>query len=164
MVLEFGGSDEVIAKIGTDDALAKDIAAVITSKAKVVYPEETNKVEAFIAFLLEVEPQVISQLRLECREIMTGELFKALRKISYREREIIKLRYGLGDGYNYTLEETGHIFKVTRERIRQVEAQAIQKLRQPGRLDPILEEFRTASDMHDKGAGEATTPEAPGND
>jgi RNA polymerase sigma factor (sigma-70 family) len=51
-----------------------------------------------------------------------------LRKLSYREREIIKLRYGLGDGYTYTLEEVGHIFKVSHEHIRQVERKAITKL------------------------------------
>ena len=48
---------------------------------------------------------------------MTGEKLpeitaQMLRRLSYREREIIKLRYGLGDGYTYTLEEVGHIFKV----------------------------------------------------
>ena len=52
-----------------------------------------------------------------------------LRSLTYREREIIRLRYGLGDGYSYTLEETGRIFKVTRERIRQIEAKALRKLR-----------------------------------
>jgi RNA polymerase primary sigma factor len=51
-----------------------------------------------------------------------------LRTLTYREREIIKLRYGIGDGYTYTLEEVGRIFKVTRERVRQVEAKAIRKL------------------------------------
>ena len=56
-----------------------------------------------------------------------------LKTLSYREREIIKLRYGLGDGYSYTLEEVGHIFKVTRERIRQIEAKALRKLRHPTR-------------------------------
>jgi RNA polymerase primary sigma factor len=49
-------------------------------------------------------------------------------RLSYREREIIKLRYGLGDGYCFTLEEVGHIFKVTRERIRQIEKKALAKL------------------------------------
>ena len=49
-------------------------------------------------------------------------------RVAYREREIIKLRYGIGDGYTYTLEEVGKIFKVTRERVRQVEAKAIRKL------------------------------------
>ncbi|MEQ9070829.1 MAG: sigma factor-like helix-turn-helix DNA-binding protein, partial [Gimesia chilikensis] len=48
--------------------------------------------------------------------------------LTYREREIIRLRYGLGDGYSYTLEETGRIFKVTRERIRQIESKALRKL------------------------------------
>ncbi|MFN9973932.1 MAG: sigma-70 family RNA polymerase sigma factor, partial [Phycisphaerae bacterium] len=51
-----------------------------------------------------------------------------LKSLTYREREIIKLRYGLGDGYSYTLEETGRIFKVTRERIRQIESKALKKL------------------------------------
>ncbi len=49
--------------------------------------------------------------------------------MSYREREIVKLYYGLGDGNIYSLEEIGHIFKVTRERIRGVLAKALQKLR-----------------------------------
>jgi RNA polymerase primary sigma factor len=65
-----------------------------------------------------------------------------LKTLSYREREIIKLRYGIGDGYTYTLEEVGRIFKVTRERVRQVEAKAIRKLQHPVRsrkLEGFLE-------------------------
>jgi RNA polymerase sigma factor (sigma-70 family) len=57
-----------------------------------------------------------------------------LKTLTYREREIIKLRYGLGDGYTYTLEEVGRIFKVTRERVRQIEAKAIRKLQHPTRV------------------------------
>ncbi len=56
-----------------------------------------------------------------------------LKTLTYREREIIKLRYGIGDGYTYTLEEISRIFKVTRERVRQVEAKAIRKLQDPVR-------------------------------
>ncbi len=56
-----------------------------------------------------------------------------LKTLTYREREIIKLRYGLGDGYTYTLEEVGRIFKVTRERVRQIEAKAVRKLQHPAR-------------------------------
>jgi RNA polymerase sigma factor (sigma-70 family) len=48
--------------------------------------------------------------------------------LTYREREVIKLRYGVGDGYSYTLEEVGRIFKVTRERVRLIEAKAVLKL------------------------------------
>ncbi len=56
-----------------------------------------------------------------------------LKTLTYREREIIRLRYGLGDGYTYTLEEVGRIFKVTRERVRQIEAKAVKKLQHPVR-------------------------------
>jgi RNA polymerase primary sigma factor len=53
--------------------------------------------------------------------------------LTFREREIIKLRYGIGDGYTYTLEEVGRIFRVTRERVRQIEAKAVRKLQHPVR-------------------------------
>jgi RNA polymerase primary sigma factor len=56
---------------------------------------------------------------------------RALEGLTYREREIIRMRFGLADGYSYTLEEVGSIFSVTRERVRQIEAKAVEKLRQP---------------------------------
>ncbi|MGA2797308.1 MAG: sigma-70 family RNA polymerase sigma factor [Thermoguttaceae bacterium] len=54
-----------------------------------------------------------------------------LLSLNYREREIIRLRYGLSDGYAYTLSEIGKIFSVTRERIRQIETVAMHKLKEP---------------------------------
>jgi len=67
------------------------------------------------------------------QEMLKERIDAVLKTLSYREREIIKLRYGIGDGYTYTLEEVGRIFKVTRERVRQVEAKAIRKLQHPVR-------------------------------
>ncbi len=61
-------------------------------------------------------------------KLLKDKINHVLKSLTYREREIIKLRYGLGDGYSYTLEETGRIFKVTRERIRQIESKALRKL------------------------------------
>jgi RNA polymerase primary sigma factor len=72
------------------------------------------------------------------QEMLRRRINKVLKTLSYREREIIKLRYGLGDGYSYTLEEVGHIFKVTRERIRQIEAKAVRKLQQPSRSQDLV--------------------------
>jgi len=66
-------------------------------------------------------------------EMLKDRIEDVLKTLTYREREIIKLRYGIGDGYTYTLEEVGRIFKVTRERVRQVEAKAIRKLQHPVR-------------------------------
>ncbi|HUS46673.1 MAG TPA: RNA polymerase sigma factor RpoD [Phycisphaerae bacterium] len=75
-------------------------------------------------------------------EMLKDRIEEILKTLTYREREIIKLRYGIGDGYTYTLEEVGRIFKVTRERVRQVEAKAIRKLQHPvraRRLEGFLE-------------------------
>ena len=71
-------------------------------------------------------------------EMLRGRIDQVLKTLTYREREIIKLRYGIGDGYTYTLEEVGRIFKVTRERVRQVEAKAIRKLQHPVRSRKLM--------------------------
>jgi len=67
------------------------------------------------------------------RVALRERLDEALTALSFREREIIRLRFGLADGYAYTLEEVGQIFKVTRERVRQIEAKAVRKLQHPAR-------------------------------
>jgi RNA polymerase primary sigma factor len=67
------------------------------------------------------------------QEMLKDKIDHVLKTLTYREREIIKLRYGLGDGYTYTLEEVGRIFRVTRERVRQIEAKAVRKLQHPVR-------------------------------
>ena len=66
------------------------------------------------------------------QESLKDSIRSVLDGLTYREREIIRLRFGLADGYAYTLEEVGSIFSVTRERVRQIEAKAVEKLRQPG--------------------------------
>jgi RNA polymerase primary sigma factor len=67
------------------------------------------------------------------REMLKDRIENVLNTLTFREREIIKLRYGIGDGYTYTLEEVGRIFRVTRERVRQIEAKAVRKLQHPVR-------------------------------
>ena len=72
-------------------------------------------------------------IRTATNVILRDKIEQLLKTLTYREREIIRLRYGLGDGYTYTLEEVGRIFKVTRERVRQIEAKAVSKLQHPVR-------------------------------
>jgi len=86
------------------------------------------------------------------QEMLKDKIDTVLKTLTYREREIIKLRYGLGDGYTYTLEEVGRIFKVTRERVRQIEAKAVRKLQHPvrskqlkGFLDGLLANVASSS-------------------
>ncbi|VAX38061.1 RNA polymerase sigma factor RpoD [hydrothermal vent metagenome] len=71
------------------------------------------------------------------QQMLKDKIEHVLKSLTYREREIIRLRYGLGDGYSYTLEETGRIFKVTRERIRQIESKALKKLQHHTRSDHL---------------------------
>ena len=71
------------------------------------------------------------------RAALRERLDEALSALSFREREIIRLRFGLADGYAYTLEEVGRIFSVTRERVRQIEAKAVRKLQHPARSKPL---------------------------
>ncbi len=86
-------------------------------------------------------------------ESATSDMLRArindiLKTLTYREREILKLRYGIGDGYTYTLEEVGRIFKVTRERVRQVESKAIRKLQHPVRKTRLESFLAGYSDEH----------------
>ena len=74
-----------------------------------------------------------SPLKLANIDLLRERIEELLKTLTYREREIIRLRYGLADGYSYTLEEVGRIFKVTRERVRQIEAKAVAKLQNPVR-------------------------------
>jgi len=63
--------------------------------------------------------------------MLRDRIEQTLQSLSFREREIIKLRFGLGVGYTHTLEEVGKLFKVTRERVRQIEAKSLRKLQHP---------------------------------
>jgi len=85
-------------------------------------------------------------------ELLREKIEALLKTLTYREREIIRLRYGLGDGYTYTLEEVGRIFKVTRERVRQIEAKAVKKLQHPVRSQQ-LEGFLEHKAQFERAAG-----------
>ena len=82
------------------------------------------------------------------QDLLKGKIDDVLKSLTYREREIIKLRYGLGDGYTYTLEEVGRIFKVTRERVRQIEAKAVRKMQHPVRSTQLKGFIETLASVH----------------
>ncbi len=76
--------------------------------------------------------------------LMKEKLEEVMKGLSIRERTILELRFGLGDGYSRTLEEVGKQYQVTRERIRQIEAKALRKLRHPTRLRHLQGFLETA--------------------
>lgn len=65
--------------------------------------------------------------------MLKEQMGDVLSTLTDREKKVLRLRFGIGDGYPRTLEEVGSIFKVTRERVRQIEAKALRKLRHPTR-------------------------------
>mmetsp|Transcript_29392 Transcript_29392/g.57538 ORF Transcript_29392/g.57538 Transcript_29392/m.57538 type:complete len:486 (-) Transcript_29392:2969-4426(-) len=78
------------------------------------------------------------------KSMLRDDLENVINSLSPRERDVVRMRYGLDDGRIKTLEEIGQIFSVTRERVRQIEAKAIRKLRQPYRSS-ILRDYVLAS-------------------
>ncbi|MEM8943922.1 MAG: sigma-70 family RNA polymerase sigma factor [Planctomycetota bacterium] len=85
------------------------------------------------------DSQTDNPLKLANNGFLREKINELLKTLTYREREIVRLRYGLADGYCYTLEEVGRIFKVTRERVRQIEAKAVAKLQHPVRSAELSE-------------------------
>jgi RNA polymerase primary sigma factor len=72
------------------------------------------------------------------RQLLSSRIGKLLATLSYRERQVLRMRYGIGDGQSHTLEEAAHVLGVTRERIRQIESRALDKLRRPARIGSLV--------------------------
>jgi len=107
---------------------------IVVTKEKGLSPEE----KFFEALLGEVpetqDPSPLDEVaKKESGEKLQKKINEVVKALTNRDREIIRLRYGLGSGYTHTLEEVGRIFKVTRERVRQIEAMVARKLQHPSR-------------------------------
>jgi RNA polymerase primary sigma factor len=83
------------------------------------------------------DDKLMSPVEAAARQLLKEQLRGALGILNDREREVLELRFGLKDGKEHTLEEVGQYFGVTRERIRQIEAKALRKLRHPNRSRPL---------------------------
>lgn len=112
------------------------IKKVAKSPVSLDKPVTNDSDESLFGDLLEDKTHE-SPIQAAAKNILKEKLLETISSLSVREREIIKLRFGLGDGYIYTLEEVGRIFKVTRERVRQIEAKALRKLRHPSRAKQL---------------------------
>jgi RNA polymerase sigma factor (sigma-70 family) len=95
------------------------------------------------------------KIRTQREQVLRSRINDVLRTLTYREREILKLRYGIGDGYVYTPDEVGRIFKISADEVRQVEDSAILKLQHPVRVKR-LQEFLDS----EEGDGGAPGPDA----
>jgi len=123
---------EEIAKImGIDMDKAHEIVKIsqeTTSLETPVGREEDTRLKEFIE-----DETTLSPFESASRELLKGHINDVLTTLNAREKKVLELRFGLSDGRSRTLEEVGKEFGVTRERIRQIEAKALRKLRHPSR-------------------------------
>ncbi|MBI3292698.1 MAG: sigma-70 family RNA polymerase sigma factor [Elusimicrobia bacterium] len=120
-------------RLSTDKV--REILKIMQEPSSLTTPigeEEDSFLEDFIEDKSEPSPTRAAQDFLRSREVE-----RVLSTLTDREAQIVRLRFGIGTGYPRTLEEVGWIFKVTRERVRQIEAKAIRKLRHPSRSRPL---------------------------
>ncbi len=109
--------------------MAHNISLIPISLDKPIDDEESSFVGDFIG-----DPRVESPARQAALAIIKDRFSEVLHSLSRREEKIIRLRFGLNDGCPKTLEEVGRMFNITRERVRQIEAKALKKLRHPVRI------------------------------
>ena len=102
--------------------ISQDTVSLETSVGE---DDEDSKLEDFIE-----DTKTISPDRAAARELLRDYVREAMRELSPREQKILEMRFGLTDGVSHTLEEVGKEFDVTRERIRQIEAKALEKIQQ----------------------------------
>ncbi len=94
--------------------------------------EDTSQLGDFIE-----DDKILGPVDAAARQLLKEQIRGALSVLNTREREVLEMRFGLSDGQEHTLEEVGRHFGVTRERIRQIEAKALRKLRHPNRSHPL---------------------------
>ncbi|MDO8585449.1 MAG: RNA polymerase sigma factor RpoD [Armatimonadota bacterium] len=123
--------DELAREMGIPQERVSEIIRIAPEPLSLETPigeEEDSHLADFIE-----DHEAISPAEAASNMILREKIEESLNNLTPRERDVLKMRFGLDDGYSRTLEEVGRHFKVTRERIRQIEAKALKKLRHPSR-------------------------------
>jgi len=134
LLLEFGREptpDEIALEMGISTEKVLDIMKISQDPVSLDTPvgeENDSKLGDFIEDQEALAPSDFAE-----NKLLKEQLEEVLDTLTEREKEVLRLRFGLVDGRARTLEEVGKIFSVTRERIRQIEAKALRKLRHPSR-------------------------------
>jgi RNA polymerase primary sigma factor len=130
-------AEELAEELGMPYAKVEQILKVAQKPLSLETPVGEDE-DSFLGDFIEDEksPSPVDAAAAALLQEALQDLFNSL---TPREVKILQLRFGLIDGYTYTLEEVGRRFGVTRERIRQIEAQALQRLRHPRRCRPLAD-------------------------
>ena len=129
--------EELAEKMGTSVEKIREIYKISQEPVSLETPigeEDDSHLGDFVPDERNMSPEEYAT-----NEMLKDEISEVLLTLTEREEKVIRLRFGLEDGKSRTLEEVGQMFGVTRERIRQIEAKALRKLRHPNRSKRLRE-------------------------
>jgi RNA polymerase primary sigma factor len=135
LVQELGrepGADEIAAEMGISPDRVRSILKMSQQPISLQSPVGDGDDAHFGDFLPDTTAE--NPAEMTAKDLLRDQIHSVLQTLTDREREVLDFRFGLTDGFSRTLEEVGKQFNVTRERIRQIEAKALRKLRHPTRL------------------------------
>lgn len=124
-------NDEIAERLGWPVQKVKAVKNVAREPISLEVPvgsEEDSELGDFIP-----DTEVESPMNQTANRLLAEQIRSVLNTLPAREQKVLRMRFGLDDGYSHTLEEVGYVFQVTRERIRQIEAKALRRLRHPSR-------------------------------
>lgn len=130
--------DEIAAEMGIDVEKVHHIRKISQETVSLEMPVGEDKEDSVLAEFIEDEKTVSPSLQ-AARALLRDRLKEILVDLTPREQKILSMRFGLDDGITHTLEEVGQEFGVTRERIRQIEAKSLQKIREHEKLKKLKE-------------------------
>jgi len=130
------GAAEIAARAGMPVARVEQVLSMVQEPASLDLPvgeDGDTTLGDLIAAPNAVDPQAAAEA-----SALASSVTEALAELTPREQSILRMRFGIGDARDHTLEEVGQVFGVTRERIRQIEAKALEKLRHPTRARKLI--------------------------
>ncbi len=129
--------EEISTRVGWGISKVRNIKSVANDPVSLETPVGRDEDSALGDFIEDIK--AASPLNSTMNNMLREKLGEIIDQLPLREQKVLRMRFGLEDGYSHTLEEVGYLFQVTRERIRQIEAKALRKLRNPKRVKELMD-------------------------